>query len=109
MWKAAHNLLPTAYNLWKRNAIDEPICGRCGKEKEDTLHALFSCKYAKKVWKLTDFHQNIKRLAQQDLLSTLQELGNFVSKKEMKLIIATCWSIWCSKNLLIFKGKEEDA
>lgn len=108
MWSVAQNLVPTTYNLWKRKAIKEPICGRCGKEKEDILHALIKYKYAKKVWKLTDFYQNIKVLAQQDLLSTLKELGKIVSKKDMELIIATCWSIWFSRNLFIFKGKDED-
>ena len=32
-----------------------------------------------------------------------------IVKTDMELIIATCWSIWSSRNLLIFKGKEEDA
>ncbi|KAH9759717.1 putative reverse transcriptase/RNA-dependent DNA polymerase [Citrus sinensis] len=109
MWRAAQNMLPTAYNLWKRKAIKEPMCGRCSKEKEDGFHALIGCKYANKVWKLTDFHQNMKMLAQQDLLSTLQEMGKIESRKDMELIIATCWSIWSSRNLFIFKGKEEDA
>ncbi|KAH9717156.1 putative reverse transcriptase/RNA-dependent DNA polymerase [Citrus sinensis] len=109
MWRAAQNMLSTAYNLWRRKAIKEPMCGRCSKEKEDGFHALIGCKYANKVWKLTDFHQNMKMLAQQDLLSTLQEMGKIASRKDMELIIATCWSIWSSKNLFIFKGKEEDA
>ena len=108
MWRVAQNLLPTTYNLRKRKAIREPICGRCGKEKEDILHALIRYMCDKKVWKLIDFYQNIKVLAQQDLLSALQELGNIVSKKDMELIIATCWSIWFSMNLFIFKGKDED-
>ena len=64
MWRVAQNMLPTAYNLWKRKAIKEPMCGRCSKEKEDDFHALIGCKYAKKVWKLTDFHQNMKMLAE---------------------------------------------
>ncbi|KAH9715856.1 putative reverse transcriptase/RNA-dependent DNA polymerase [Citrus sinensis] len=109
MWRAAQNMLPTAYNLWKRKAIKEPMCGKCSKEKEDGFHSLIGCKYANKVWKLTDFHQNMKMLAQQDLLSTLQEMGKIASMKDMELIIATCWSIWSSRNLFIFKGKEEDA
>lgn len=66
------------------------------------------CKQAQKVWKLTEFYQNIKLLAQQDLLSALQELATNRSKKEIELIIAVCWSIWFSRNLLIFKGKKED-
>ncbi|KAH9769616.1 reverse transcriptase domain-containing protein [Citrus sinensis] len=76
MWRAAQNMLPTAYNLWKRKAIKEPMCGRCSKENEDGFHALIGCKYA---------------------------------NKDMELIIATCWSIWSSRNLFIFKGKEKDA
>lgn len=90
MWRAAQDLLPTACNLWKRRVIKEPICCRCGNESEDSFHALMRCKQAQKVWKLTEFYQNIKLLAQQDLLSAHQELATNRSKKEMELMIAVC-------------------
>lgn len=47
-------------------------------------------------------------MAQQDLLSALQELEKVMSKKDMKLIISVCWSIWFSRKNFIFKGMEED-
>ena len=31
------------------------------------------------------------------------------NKAEMELMVALCWSIWQSRNLLIFKSKREDS
>lgn len=109
MWRAVKNLPPTACNLWKRKVIMEPICCRCQNGSEDIFHALMRCKHAMKVWKLTEFYQQIKFLAQQDMLSALQELATSRSKREIELIISVCWSIWYSRNLFIFEGKREDS
>lgn len=93
IWKAAKNLLPIICNLWKRKVIKEPICHRCQVEEEDIFHALLRCRYARKVWKLIDFYQDIEPLVQQDMLSALQELATCREGKDVELIIAVCWSI----------------
>ncbi|KAH9678148.1 putative non-LTR reverse transcriptase [Citrus sinensis] len=108
MWRAAQNLLPTAHNLWQRKTIKEPVCWRCQKENEDIFHALMRCKHADKVWKLTNYYQHIKCLARQNMLSVLQELATNRRKEDVEMIIVLCWSIWYSRNILIFKGKRED-
>lgn len=108
MWRSTQNLLPAAHNLWQRKIIKEPVCWRCQKENEDIFHALMRCKHAEKVWKLTNYYQHIKCLARQDMLSVLQELATNRRKEDVELIIVLCWSIWYSRNILLFKGKRED-
>lgn len=46
---------------------------------------------------------------QQDMLSVLQEVATSKRGKYVELIIAVCWSIWFSRNLLIFEGKKENS
>lgn len=96
-------------SLEKKKVINEPLCHRCQREKEDIFHTLLRCRYARKVWKLTYFYQDIKLLAKQDMLSALQELATSKRGKDVGLIIVVYWSIWFSWNLLIFEGKNEDS
>lgn len=108
MWRAAQNVLPTVENLWKRKIVQDPVCQRCCRMSEDVFHALVGCSFARKVWKLTDFYEEIKGLAHQDMLSVLQELAMMRGKKDIEQIIAVCWAIWHSRNCFVFEGKMED-
>ena len=60
---------------------------------EYVFHALVGCKFARKVWKPTEFYKEIKVMAHQDMLSVLQELAMKMGKKDIEQIIAVCWAI----------------
>ena len=45
LWKACNDCLPTKVNL-----VDESHCELCGKQPEDTKHALWSCVAVRRVW-----------------------------------------------------------
>lgn len=109
MWKAAQNLLPTAENLWKKRILQQPWCQRCGRQGENVAHALIACKASQKIWKTTTFSTEMQSLANQELLSVLQELAKKRSKSDMEVFIALCWANWHSRNLSIFEGKKEDS
>ncbi|KAH9766108.1 rnase h domain-containing protein [Citrus sinensis] len=85
MWRAVKNLLPTASNLWKRKIVVELVCVRCGCRREDVAHALLECKAARRVWKKTEFYEDIKMMAQQDILSMIQEVALKRSKEGMEM------------------------
>lgn len=108
MWRAAHNLLPTIDNLWKKKVVMDSVCRRCHSNREDVFHALVGCRAARKVWKLTEFYEDIKILAHQDMLSVLQDLAGMRKKDDLGLIIATCWAIWYARNRVVNEGKQED-
>ena len=72
------------------------------------LHALVGCKFARKVWKMTEFYEEIKMMAHQDMLSVLQELAMKRRKKDIEQIFAICWAIWYSRNCFVIEGKKED-
>lgn len=108
MWRAAQNMLPTANNLWKKKMVRTPVCQRCCCKSEDAFHALMEYKDARQVWKLTEFHEDIKRMAHQDMLSVLQELAKKRKKKDVEQIIAICWAVWYARNCFVIEGKKED-
>lgn len=66
------------------------------------------CKAARKVWKLTDFYKDIKLMANQDMLSVLQELASKRKKADLEQIIAVCWAVWYARNCFIMEGIKED-
>ncbi|KAL0409770.1 UNVERIFIED_CONTAM: hypothetical protein Sradi_1911400 [Sesamum radiatum] len=49
-WRCAWDALPTTTNLKHRGAPITEGCVNCSEEAEDTLHALFSCSFARLVW-----------------------------------------------------------
>ena len=80
----------------------EPVCVRCGCRREDVVHALLECKAARRVWKKTEFYEDIKMMAQQDILSMIQEVALKISKEGREMVAAICWAIWHSRNLQFF-------
>lgn len=76
---------------------------------ESIFHALFVCKASKKIWQLTCFEEEIGLCKNKDVCSFFQFMTGRKNKAEMKLMVALCWSIWHSRNLLIFKNKREDS
>lgn len=108
MWRAAQNLLPTVENLWKKKVVQNPLCQRCSCKGENVFHALVECKASQKMSKLTKFEEDLKHLANQDMLSVLHVLTERGNIRDVELIVALCWAIWHSRNLFIFKRKKVD-
>ena len=63
------------------------------------VHALLECKATRRVWKKTEFYEDIKMMAQQDILSMIQEVVLKRSKEGREMVTAICWAIWHSRNL----------
>ncbi|KAH9762740.1 putative reverse transcriptase/RNA-dependent DNA polymerase [Citrus sinensis] len=95
-------------NLWKRKVAQEPVCQICKYGVESIFHALVNCKTARKVWRLTQFAEDLREEAGEDLLSLLK--GRLCSRRkvDIELLVAICWGIWSARNQFIFKLKKED-
>ncbi|KAL0421015.1 UNVERIFIED_CONTAM: hypothetical protein Slati_3124400 [Sesamum latifolium] len=52
-WRCAWNALPTNVNLQRRGIAVNERCGGCLAEKEDILHVLLFCSFARLVWAIT--------------------------------------------------------
>lgn len=108
MWRAVKNLLPTAANLWKRKVLQSPWCQRCRKTEETIFHALFDCKASQKIWRLTEYGEEVNKSANKEVLSWMMEMAKRRSKTDMARIIALCWVSWLSRNLHVLNNKIED-
>ncbi|KAL9450376.1 hypothetical protein AB3S75_012168 [Citrus x aurantiifolia] len=110
MWRAAKNLLPlpSTENLWKRKVAQEPCCQICKNGGEIIFHALVTCKAARKVWRLTQFAEELREGAGEDLLSLLKGRSGSRRRADTEMLVAICWGIWSARNQFIFKLKKED-
>ncbi|KAK9226298.1 hypothetical protein WN943_011345 [Citrus x changshan-huyou] len=80
---------------------------RFNKTEVTILHALFECKASKRICQLTCFEENVRLNKIRDDFSLFQAMLGKRTKAEMELMVVAYWSIWHSRNLLIFKNKRE--
>ncbi|KAH9717145.1 putative reverse transcriptase/RNA-dependent DNA polymerase [Citrus sinensis] len=50
IWRAAHNVLPTAINLISKRVDVPSTCSVCNAYEETVLHSLVTCSFAKSCW-----------------------------------------------------------
>ncbi|XP_024043202.1 uncharacterized protein LOC127899387 [Citrus sinensis] len=108
IWRAVKNLLPTAENLWKRKIIHEAYCKRCGNRVENTLHALITCKAAKKVWQLSPLASSFQEMGNTDILGDLMRVQQKLSRVDMEMLMTILWVIWYDRNKLVFEDLKLD-
>lgn len=77
----------------------------CG---DHLLWHIVDYKPAHKIWKTTQLAVAIRSIANQDILSMLNELMRRLGKANIELVIALLWAIWRVWNQVLFKGKKED-
>ena len=109
LWRAAHDLLPTAGNLWKRRILQESTCQICCCKMESTSHALIECKMAKKIWTASQITVDPQREHNQDIIGLLQVLPQLNANIEGALVAALLWAIWNARNKWLFEGKKENS
>ncbi|KAH9751892.1 putative reverse transcriptase/RNA-dependent DNA polymerase [Citrus sinensis] len=106
MWRASHNLLRTADNLWRREILLEPTCQICKQGKEITAHTLLLCKAAKKVWRYAPFKTCFPDAVNKDMLEIMVEMAKKLTKSDIEVIVAIYWTIWYGRNKFLFEGKK---
>ena len=98
IWRACNNSLPTKLNLSRQIPIPNAICERCGREIEDTVHALWGCQMLKELWWevepcrsfLSERFVNFRDLFEGVMLRNSHNIAETVA------FIA--WSIWFNRN-----------
>ncbi|KAL9411912.1 hypothetical protein AB3S75_045503 [Citrus x aurantiifolia] len=108
LWRAAHDLLPTAENLWKKKVLQEPMCQSCCCHVETVSHALVECNMARKIWSYSNLAEEFRGLHRCDIVWLLQFWPRQHAKVEGAEVAALLWAIWNARNKWLFEGKQEN-
>ena len=57
VWRACHDILPTKYNLKRRQVLTEEVCAECNLGSKTTGHVFWSCLRAQKIWTCSGLFQ----------------------------------------------------
>lgn len=109
LWKVGQNALPTVENLIRRGIVLPASCSRCG-EPETTLHLLFHCQFARQVWDLCPWSQQINLSQTTSFKEALITSGSWISLPPFGFTSNIFpWFLWTSRNRLIFEKKAVSA
>lgn len=110
LWKAVSEALPVAELILRRGMKIDNRCQTCGSEEESILHVLFHCAPARQVWALSGIPHPKIGFDEGSLLGNVSYLLSLktTSRLDEKMIRVwpwILWSLWKSRNELIFKGR----
>ena len=98
LWCACCKALPTKKNLFNRKVTRNDFCKCCGREVEDTIHALWECQVCKEIWwevELCQRNLSSSFTCFRDLLT-----GIFQSQEPnlAEVFAYVAWVIWTKRN-----------
>lgn len=109
LWKTAQNALPVGSNLQIRHISDSVKCPHCNEE-ETELHLFFHCPFASLVWKLAPFKETLLPENISSITAGISLTRNLTCLPpsgvgDGPLAPWIFWTIWTSRNQLIFNKK----
>lgn len=115
-WRMFVSALPLRSSLLHRNVIqsmEEAACAFCQNDFEDLDHLFVGCDLARMVWKKVEIWLGVDHIVEESLMEHFDSFAKVFTGKKSKKIrhliwLASCWSIWLTRNNLIFKGEEPD-
>ncbi|CAL9224108.1 unnamed protein product, partial [Arabidopsis halleri] len=106
LWKCLSGAIATTTQLITRTIPADPVCQRCCKEDETINHILFTCPFAKAVWRhvhgtgqhyLSDYlEDNMRSLLLRATISSF-------SQSQRLLPFWIVWRLWRSRNDFLFR------
>ncbi|XP_074323130.1 uncharacterized protein LOC141660070 [Apium graveolens] len=103
IWRVSTFCLPTLVQLQTKHVRVNNMCPVCNEAAETIIHILVQCKVAKACWQVFKDGTNIEgALEFTDWLAGILE-GQ--SKNNKAKILTMCWSIWRSRNDLVWHNK----
>uniref|UniRef100_A0A803P5M6 Uncharacterized protein n=1 Tax=Cannabis sativa TaxID=3483 RepID=A0A803P5M6_CANSA len=104
-WKVFQNILPTAVALFKRKVLDSGECSLCTSNWESIGHALFSCKHAKDIWKLSRFRIDFSQAHNMFNGDYLYHLSTIYQQHDFETLLCVLWGIWTDRNKVVHGGQ----
>ncbi|XP_073003512.1 uncharacterized protein [Typha latifolia] len=105
-WKLLWGRLPTRAYLHYLHVGPEDPCAMCGLFSETSEHLLFSCRYSKEVWKTLGTRERLETAEiDQEWITKAWNASAEEDGRAKGLIACTLWSLWKSRNRVVFRGK----
>ena len=98
LWRAAHNAIPSLYNLWRRKVVTAALCPSYKSGSEDTMHALWTCPSLLVVWSNDEMLTKLLRSKFNDFSDLLGM--DFLMKDwiDPNLLAICFWLVWSKRN-----------
>ncbi|XP_013624812.1 PREDICTED: uncharacterized protein LOC106330980 [Brassica oleracea var. oleracea] len=109
LWEIVKGALPLGENLEKRSILSNSKCIHCGFRKTAT-HLFLHCRFAASIWEMSPL-LHVERITSATTFATvLKESKKTLNLPPSGLISGPlfpwiCWTIWTSRNQLIFENK----
>lgn len=73
-------------------------CPWCFMHNETDLHILFECDFAKKVWSMTTFHDQVRTNCTESCSAMLHQIFQNLNREQCAMFGMLCWSLWSLRN-----------
>ncbi|XP_017250538.1 uncharacterized protein LOC108221151 [Daucus carota subsp. sativus] len=103
VWRALSDCLPTLSQLQLKRVPVHNLCPNCQMEVETILHSLVFCPCARECWLMLFPGLQLPTLS--CFKSWMLYIFSKVEKNKYAEIIVLCWSIWRSRNELVWNQK----
>ncbi|XP_072952512.1 uncharacterized protein [Typha angustifolia] len=105
-WKLLWGRLLTRAYLHYLHIGPEDRCAMCGLFSETSEHLLFSCRYSREVWAILGTRERLVAAdIDQDWITKEWGAGAEEDGRAKGLIACTLWSLWKSRNGVVFREK----
>lgn len=108
LWSIVNKAIPIGENLQKRGMLSAAKCPRCN-EVETDMHIFFTCPFAVEVWKLIPITGTVNIETGRNFIDTLGRFRDTIclppSGVTGSILPWILWSIWTSRNALIFESR----
>lgn len=105
LWRACHNVLPTAAELVRKRVDMSIMCLLCHVQEEYACHVLFKCQFARDVW----MEVGIPQLLNVEDGSRVKEVlqGEFMASTKQRCVQIGlfCWGLWTRRNTWVWEKK----
>ncbi|KAL0453462.1 UNVERIFIED_CONTAM: hypothetical protein Slati_1324300 [Sesamum latifolium] len=104
-WRACSDAIPVNRNLGRRGCKISAECSRCSFEVEDAFHVLMKCTYARQTWAVSHLSWGIISLTAENVEIWMRNARREQEAKQFEIFILVCWSLWNSRNQLLFENE----
>lgn len=108
-WRLLRKTIPAGCRVAVRSTHIDQRCCRCGMNETD-FHLFFSCHFVHAVWFASPPGLHVDGLIQQGIQEVEDAINHmlitFKTDHSVALIFNILWSIWKTRNNLLFDGKQ---